>query len=91
MNQDILMRSLHSNDNLQEKVVFVTCEDDDKVAEMQKLTGKYVRLCFCVVFISRFLVNINVLQFMLSDALNSFIYLFFLSLHLWNLSGWKHP
>ena len=29
---------------LQERVVFVTCEDDDKVADMQKLTGKNVRL-----------------------------------------------
>ncbi|KAJ6956344.1 phosphoglucan [Populus alba x Populus x berolinensis] len=28
----------------QERVVFVTCEDDDEVADMQKLTGKYVRL-----------------------------------------------
>ncbi|XP_024451407.1 phosphoglucan, water dikinase, chloroplastic isoform X2 [Populus trichocarpa] len=28
----------------QERVVFVTCEDDDEVAAMQKLTGKYVRL-----------------------------------------------
>ncbi|KAE8022924.1 hypothetical protein FH972_008685 [Carpinus fangiana] len=28
----------------QEKVVFVTCEDDDKVADIQKLTGKYVSL-----------------------------------------------
>ncbi|KAL5542836.1 hypothetical protein UlMin_010546 [Ulmus minor] len=28
----------------QEKVVFVTCEDDDKVADMQKNMGKYVRL-----------------------------------------------
>ncbi|KAG2726254.1 hypothetical protein I3760_01G103400 [Carya illinoinensis] len=28
----------------QEKVVFVTCEDDDKVAEIQKLAGKCVRL-----------------------------------------------
>ncbi|KAK6914379.1 Pyruvate phosphate dikinase, AMP/ATP-binding [Dillenia turbinata] len=28
----------------QEKVVFVTCEDDDKVAEIQNLVGKYVRL-----------------------------------------------
>ncbi|KAM5569788.1 phosphoglucan, water dikinase, chloroplastic [Rosa sericea] len=28
----------------QEKVVFVTCEDDDKVADIQKLKGKYVRL-----------------------------------------------
>lgn len=30
--------------NLQEKVVFVTCEDDDKVADIQKLEGNYVRL-----------------------------------------------
>jgi phosphoglucan,water dikinase len=29
---------------LQERVVFVTCEDDDKVADMRKLTGKNVRL-----------------------------------------------
>ncbi|KAJ6873727.1 phosphoglucan [Populus alba x Populus x berolinensis] len=28
----------------QERVVFVTCEDDDKVADMRKLTGKNVRL-----------------------------------------------
>ncbi|KAI5565501.1 hypothetical protein BDE02_14G126300 [Populus trichocarpa] len=28
----------------QERVVFVTCEDDDKVADMRKLTGKKVRL-----------------------------------------------
>ncbi|KAA8527871.1 hypothetical protein F0562_035260 [Nyssa sinensis] len=28
----------------QEKVVFVMCEDDDKVADIQKLNGKYVRL-----------------------------------------------
>ncbi|XP_062164628.1 phosphoglucan, water dikinase, chloroplastic isoform X1 [Alnus glutinosa] len=28
----------------QEKVVFVTCEDDDKVADIQRLTGKYVSL-----------------------------------------------
>ncbi|XP_059650941.1 phosphoglucan, water dikinase, chloroplastic [Cornus florida] len=28
----------------QENVVFVTCEDDDKVVELQKLNGKYVRL-----------------------------------------------
>ena len=28
---------------LQERVVFVMCEDDDEVADMQKLTGKYVR------------------------------------------------
>lgn len=27
----------------QEKVVFVTCEDDDKVSDIQKLCGKYVR------------------------------------------------
>jgi phosphoglucan,water dikinase len=42
-----LKRSLNSNVNLQEKVVFVTCEDDDKVADIQRLTGKYVRLFFC--------------------------------------------
>ena len=35
--------SIMLND-LQEKVVFVTCEDDDKVAEIQKLNGKFVRL-----------------------------------------------
>lgn len=28
----------------QEKVVFVTCEDDDKISEIQKLEGKFVRL-----------------------------------------------
>ncbi|CAK9138206.1 unnamed protein product [Ilex paraguariensis] len=28
----------------QEKVVFLTCEDDDKVSDMKKLTGKSVRL-----------------------------------------------
>lgn len=28
----------------QERVVFVTCEDDDKVSEIQKLKGKYARL-----------------------------------------------
>ncbi|XP_021805227.1 phosphoglucan, water dikinase, chloroplastic [Prunus avium] len=28
----------------QEKVVFVTCEDDDKVSDIQKHKGKYVRL-----------------------------------------------
>ncbi|KAM7279208.1 hypothetical protein ACFE04_006342 [Oxalis oulophora] len=28
----------------QEKVVFVTCEDDDNVSEIQRLAGKYVRL-----------------------------------------------
>ncbi|XP_021646035.2 phosphoglucan, water dikinase, chloroplastic isoform X2 [Hevea brasiliensis] len=28
----------------QEKVVFVTCEDEDKVDYLQRLTGKYVRL-----------------------------------------------
>ncbi|GLU18569.1 hypothetical protein SLE2022_348620 [Rubroshorea leprosula] len=28
----------------QEKVVFVTCEDDDVVSDIQKLSGKYVRL-----------------------------------------------
>ncbi|XP_050372459.1 phosphoglucan, water dikinase, chloroplastic [Argentina anserina] len=28
----------------QEKVVFVTCEDDDKIADIQKHKGKYVRL-----------------------------------------------
>ncbi|KDP32558.1 hypothetical protein JCGZ_13108 [Jatropha curcas] len=28
----------------QEKVVFVTCEDDDKVNDIQRFTGKYVRL-----------------------------------------------
>ncbi|PSS35912.1 Phosphoglucan, water dikinase [Actinidia chinensis var. chinensis] len=28
----------------QEKVVFVTCEDDDKILEIQKINGKYVRL-----------------------------------------------
>ncbi|KAJ4723049.1 phosphoglucan, water dikinase, chloroplastic-like [Melia azedarach] len=28
----------------QEKVVFVTCEDDEKVANIKRLTGKYVRL-----------------------------------------------
>ncbi|KAK3027339.1 hypothetical protein RJ639_041580 [Escallonia herrerae] len=27
-----------------EKVVFVTCEDDDKISEIKKLSGKYVRL-----------------------------------------------
>ena len=31
-------------DGLQEKVVFVTCKDDDKVAEIQKLNRKFVRL-----------------------------------------------
>lgn len=28
----------------QEKVVFVTCEDDDKIIDIEKLQGKYVRL-----------------------------------------------
>lgn len=28
----------------QEKVIFVTCEDDDKIADIQKLNGKCVRL-----------------------------------------------
>ncbi|KAL6970881.1 Phosphoglucan, water dikinase, chloroplastic [Sarracenia purpurea var. burkii] len=28
----------------QEKVVFVTCEDDDKIVDIKKLNGKYVRL-----------------------------------------------
>ncbi|CAM8918101.1 unnamed protein product [Rhodiola kirilowii] len=28
----------------QEKVVFVTCEDDDKIADLKRLGGKYVRL-----------------------------------------------
>ncbi|OIT07698.1 PREDICTED: phosphoglucan, water dikinase, chloroplastic [Nicotiana attenuata] len=28
----------------QEKVVFVTCDDDDKVSDIRELTGKYVRL-----------------------------------------------
>uniref|UniRef100_A0A2P2L2M0 Phosphoglucan water dikinaseic n=1 Tax=Rhizophora mucronata TaxID=61149 RepID=A0A2P2L2M0_RHIMU len=28
----------------QEKVIFVTCEDDEKVADIQRLAGKYVRL-----------------------------------------------
>ncbi|KAJ0035004.1 hypothetical protein Pint_25631 [Pistacia integerrima] len=28
----------------QEKVVFVTCEDDDKIADIKKFAGKYVRL-----------------------------------------------
>ncbi|XP_052189149.1 phosphoglucan, water dikinase, chloroplastic isoform X2 [Diospyros lotus] len=28
----------------QEKVVFVTCEDDDKIVDVKKLEGKYVRL-----------------------------------------------
>ena len=28
---------------LQEKVIFVTCEDDDKIADIQKLNGKCVR------------------------------------------------
>ncbi|XP_022761795.1 phosphoglucan, water dikinase, chloroplastic-like isoform X2 [Durio zibethinus] len=28
----------------QEKVVFVTCEDEEKVSDIQKLAGKYVRL-----------------------------------------------
>ena len=32
--------------NLQEKVVFVTCEDDDKIVDAKKLEGKYVRLSF---------------------------------------------
>lgn len=36
-------KNLHSNDYLQEKVIFVTCEDDDKIADIQKLNGKYVR------------------------------------------------
>ncbi|KAK2969590.1 hypothetical protein RJ640_023702 [Escallonia rubra] len=29
---------------LSEKVVFVTCEDDDKISDIKKLRGKYVRL-----------------------------------------------
>ncbi|ESQ32164.1 hypothetical protein EUTSA_v10003634mg [Eutrema salsugineum] len=28
----------------QEKIVFVTCDDDDKVADIRRLVGKYVRL-----------------------------------------------
>lgn len=27
----------------QEKVVFVTCEDDEKIADLKNLSGKYVR------------------------------------------------
>jgi hypothetical protein len=29
----------------QEKVVFVTCEDDDRIAGLRLLEGKHVRLC----------------------------------------------
>lgn len=29
---------------MQEKVIFVTCEDEEKVSDIQNLAGKYVRL-----------------------------------------------
>lgn len=29
---------------MQEKVVFVTCEDDDKISEILKMEGKFLRL-----------------------------------------------
>lgn len=35
---------------LQEKVVFVTCEDDDKVNDIRKLDQKHVRLSFFHLF-----------------------------------------
>lgn len=35
--------------SLQEKVVFVTCEDDEKVSDIERLAGKYVRL-WCLLF-----------------------------------------
>ncbi|KAF9669487.1 hypothetical protein SADUNF_Sadunf14G0112600 [Salix dunnii] len=40
----ILLQELPHLSHLGERVVFVTCEDDDKIADMQKLTGKNVRL-----------------------------------------------
>ncbi|GFP87620.1 phosphoglucan water dikinase chloroplastic [Phtheirospermum japonicum] len=40
----ILMQELPHLSHLGEKVVFVTCEDDEKVADIKKLNGKFVRL-----------------------------------------------
>ncbi|KAK4387285.1 Phosphoglucan, water dikinase, chloroplastic [Sesamum angolense] len=40
----ILMQELPHLSHLGEKVVFVTCEDDDKVADIKMLMGKFVRL-----------------------------------------------
>lgn len=39
---------------MQEKVVFVTCDDDDKVAEIKELNGKYVRLAMCLLCQTKF-------------------------------------
>uniref|UniRef100_A0A7N2LWV0 CBM20 domain-containing protein n=1 Tax=Quercus lobata TaxID=97700 RepID=A0A7N2LWV0_QUELO len=40
----ILLQELPHLSHLGEKVVFVTCEDDEKVADIKKFTGKSVRL-----------------------------------------------
>lgn len=37
---------------IQEKVVFVTCEDDERISDIRDLNGRYVRLaivyCFAI-------------------------------------------
>ncbi|KVI00392.1 ATP-grasp fold, subdomain 1 [Cynara cardunculus var. scolymus] len=40
----ILLQELPHLSHLGEKVAFVTCEDDDKIASIKKLEGKHVRL-----------------------------------------------
>ncbi|KAH7573367.1 hypothetical protein JRO89_XS03G0130200 [Xanthoceras sorbifolium] len=40
----ILLQELPHLSHLGEKVVFVTCEDNDKITDLKMLTGKYVRL-----------------------------------------------
>ncbi|OMP05624.1 Pyruvate phosphate dikinase, PEP/pyruvate-binding protein [Corchorus olitorius] len=40
----VLLQELPHLSHLGEKVVFVTCEDEDVVSDIQKLAGKYVRL-----------------------------------------------
>ncbi|CAH8388567.1 unnamed protein product [Eruca vesicaria subsp. sativa] len=40
----MLLQELPHLSHLGEKIVFVTCDDDDKVADIRRLVGKYVRL-----------------------------------------------
>ncbi|KAF8402196.1 hypothetical protein HHK36_013148 [Tetracentron sinense] len=40
----VLLQELPHLSHLGEKVVFVTCEDDDKISDIRKLDGKHVRL-----------------------------------------------
>ncbi|KAL0746792.1 hypothetical protein Bca101_028794 [Brassica carinata] len=40
----MILQELPHLSHLGEKIVFVTCDDDDKVADIRRLVGKYVRL-----------------------------------------------